>query len=189
MFSIMLLEDTVKLNANQGAQITSIKENIVKLFEKKILGRINSFIIKIIDLDNYSIKDGYISDIDGSSNYVVKYTAVVFEPMKDQVLDVVVKECTDSAIWFYLKMLPNISMIECICTRKYIPDSYQFDEDLRIFSRSKNGVQETMINEVKESSRSANDIKLGTELKVLILNFQIDSNKIMLFGSLMTSLA
>jgi len=167
MFSVVSLEDSVKLKPEQLG-FTKHKEHIVKLFEGKILGRINSYIIKIIDIDTTSIKDGLVNDIDGSTNYNVKYTAVIFEPVLNQVLNVIVKECNNNTIWFNLLMIPDVSLIECICTKKYIPEKYKFNDDLCIWSSETNDI-----------------IGIGTELKLEILNFQIDSNKIMIFGSLM----
>ena len=67
MYSIVELEDIVKLEANQLDNIyDSIKKNLINNYEKKILGRINSYIIKISNIDTSSIKNGIISDINGS---------------------------------------------------------------------------------------------------------------------------
>ena len=123
-------------------------------------------IIKIIDVAVDSIKDGIINDIDGSTNYLVKYTAVIFEPIKDQYLDILVKECNDNTIWATLSLLKNVSIIECIIPKKYIDSNYVFNEDTSTWSYN---------SEI---------IKVGSELKLKIVNFQIDSNKIMIIGSM-----
>ena len=165
MFSVVALEDNIKLKSEDiGKNIYN--KNIIKSFEGKVLGRINSYIIKIIDIDLESIKDGLVNDIDGSTNYLVKYNAVIFEPIKDQILDVIVKECNDNTIWTILSLLPKVDIIECIIPKKYISSAYNFNEDTLSW-KSDYGI-----------------IKIGSELKLKIVNFQIDSNKIMIIGSI-----
>lgn len=167
MFSVVALEDNIKLKAEDiGKNIYN--KNIIKSFEGKILGKINSYIIKIIDVNLNSIKEGIINDIDGSTNYLIKYTAVIFEPIKDQILDVIVKECNDNTIWATLSLLKNVNIIECIIPKKYIDTKYTFNEDTSTWTTKNN-------SEI---------IKVFSELKLKIVNFQIDSNKIMIIGSM-----
>ena len=166
MFSIVSLEDNIKIKPSEFGLQNIHDKIIINTFEGKVLGRINSYIIKIIDVDHESIKDGLVNDIDGSINYLIKYSAVIFEPMKDHILDVIVKECNDNTIWSKVALLKNVSIIECICPKKYIDTSFTFNEETLTWSNS---------NTV---------IKIGSELKLKIVNYQIDSNKIMIIGSI-----
>ncbi len=175
MYSIVELEDIVKLEANQLDNIyDSIKKNLINNYEKKILGRINSYIIKISNIDTSSIKNGIISDINGSVSYKVRYTAIIFEP-KNGHLNITITKSNEVGIWGYptmiytedeVKKIKNVS-IECMCPKDIISDKFSY-ENLNWISKNNKDVKLT----------------IGTEIIVNIMNYSIESNKISLVGEI-----
>jgi DNA-directed RNA polymerase II subunit RPB7 len=174
MFSTITLDDVISLKSKQIG--SNIKERVVRSlkdsYEKKVLGKINSYIISIVDVNEDSIKDGIINDINGDTNYKLEYTAVIFRPMKNHILDVTVDYCNDLGIWGHSSLLPEVSLIECICPRHMIPNEYSHDEsnDSWIFD--------------DDAVTTSNVIQEGSEIKLKVENTQIDATKMLIIGSL-----
>lgn len=168
MFSTITLKDTIKLRSNQIGP--NIKERIIhslkKNYEKKVLGKINGYIIEIVDVNEDTIKDGVINDINGDTNYKLEYTAVMFKPIKEDILDITIDHCNDLGIWGHSTILSDVSIIECICTKNLIPKGFTYDEEFEKW------VSETKI------------IEEGTEVKLKVLNTQIDATKMLIIGNI-----
>ena len=171
MLSVVKLKDTVNLPSKQiGSNIKErVMQGLQNSFEKKILGKINGYVIKVVDINEDTIKDGVINDINGDTNYNMEYTAVVFKPVKNDVVGVTVKYCNDLAVWGTLTILPEVDIIECICPNKYLNTSgFHHDE-----------TQDQWINNDNE-----NKIHEGSEINIRIINTQIDATKISIIGEL-----
>lgn len=166
MFSIVLLQDNISIKPDRiGYDIKStVFKTLKNTFENKILGRTNSLLVKIIDMDEFD--NGTVNEINGSILYKIKYTAVAFSPIKDQILDVIVYKISDICVWLKPKFMPTTHIIDCLCPKKFINDKFKYDE-IRNEWYSKNEV-----------------IKVDSEMKLKITNFQIDTNKISIIGFL-----
>ena len=182
MFSVVKLDDTIKLVPNQFRNINEqVKQNIINKYERKIIGKIDGYVIKIIDIDENYIKDGTIYDINGSVNYIIKYTSVIFTPVKDGILDVTVKTCNEIGLFCSVDLIeennqtktkinaygqPEV-IIDCLCPKDIIgPDSYKYDSQKNVWANK--------------------DYIITTSSKIIIkiLNFQIEPNKIIIIGTI-----
>lgn len=159
MISTIKLTDTIPLRPNQiGSNILEkIIETLRNLYEGKILGRIDAYIIKIVDVNPDSINNGRIDDINASIIYEVEYTAVIFIPVKNEILDVSVYYCNDLGLWCELTDFKS-TVIECFCSKSMIKD-YQFNEKTDEF------IGKTVI-------------KVGSKINVKVISSKINSNSI-----------
>lgn len=176
MFSTITLQDTIMLNSSLIGP--NIKERVIqtlrKNYEKKVLGKINGYIIVIVDVNEDTIKDGVINDINGDTNYKLKYSAVVFKPIKNHILDVTVDYCNDLGIWGHATLLPDVSIIECVCPSHMI-FNYVHDEK----------IDEWVLND-KDSKvdLQSKTIHEGSEIQLKVVNTQIDATKMLIIGSI-----
>jgi DNA-directed RNA polymerase subunit E'/Rpb7 len=240
MFSTVTLIDTIKLRSDQiGPDIRErIIHSLKKNYEKKVLGKINGYIIEIVDVNEDTIKDGVINDINGDINYKLEYTAVMFKPIKGDILDITVDHCNDLGIWGHSTILSDVSIIECICTKNLIPDGFIYNEEQDIWgfdyipptsydnsnfdntsyyqtlgveknasqidirknyiklimnlhpdkNNEKSHEKFTKVQEayeaLKGSKKNKDGIEKGTELKLKIINTQINATQILIIGSI-----
>jgi DNA-directed RNA polymerase subunit E'/Rpb7 len=168
MFSTITLKDTVKIHSCQIGP--NIKERIIhslkKNYEKKVLGKINGYIIEIVDVNEDTIKDGVINDINGDTNYKLEYTAVMFRPIKKDILNITVDHCNDLGIWGHSTILPDVSIIECICTKNYLPKGFTFEEE-----------SEKWVSDYET-------IEEGSDIQLQVLDTQIDATKMLIIGNI-----
>ena len=95
-----------------------------RLFDELIgacLGK-NGYVIMIIDVNEDDIEPGIIDNDTGQVNVKVLYTALLFRPFKNEVIDAVVTSASDETC-INLRMGP----IKVIVSRNQIPVDYQFD--------------------------------------------------------------
>jgi DNA-directed RNA polymerase II subunit RPB7 len=185
MFSRIVLRDDVQLLPNQiGSNINNrIIESLKKSFEKKILGRINSYIIAISDVNEDSIKNGTINDINGGINYNLEYTAVIFRPMKNHILDVTINNCNDLGIWGFATLLPDVTFIECICP-KHLLKGYTFSEESSQWIKNEPEDEKESKQKKKNKKKQLDIVSLNSKVQIKILNFQIETTKISIIGSI-----
>ena len=169
MFSTLTLEDSVNLSAKQIGP--NIKERVLgtlrKKYERKVLGKINGYLISIIDVDEDTVKDGSVNDINGDVTYKLEYTAVVFRPIKGSVLSITVDYCNDLGIWGHSSLLPDVSVIECICPKHMIPKGFKHDEKTDEW--------------VQKNPKII--IRPGSEIQLKVFNTQIDATRMLIIGS------
>lgn len=171
MFSTLTLEDSINLPSNQiGSNIQErVLQNLKKNYEKKVLGKINGYIISIIDVNENTIKEGKVNDINGDVSYKLEYTAAIFRPIKGTPLDITVDYCNDLGIWGHLTLLPEVSIIECICPKHMIPKDYKYNE---------------LINDWVSVDNPKKKISSGSEIQLKVFNTQIDATKMLIIGSM-----
>lgn len=138
MISTIELKDVIPLKPSQiGSNILEkIIETLKNLFEGKILGRIDAFIIKIVDVNPNSINNGKIDDISASIIYEVEYTAIIFIPKKNEKINVKVINCNDLGIWCKLVDFET-DIIECFCPKNYIKNFIYDEKQNEFFSKEK----------------------------------------------------
>jgi len=168
MYSVIKLNDVVKLTAGQinNNIPKTIKNNIVKNYENKVLGKINSYIIKIIDVNENNIKNGIINDINGDVVYKINYTAVIFNPLKDAVFDIIITKCDEIGLFGKPSLIFDIlkkskTIIDCVIPKNLI-------EDYKYVNNS------WVKGEIK--------ISVNSEIRIKILSSQIDTGKIIIIG-------
>ena len=165
MYNVLKLTDNISLLTTEMDNniVSKIKEKMISKYECNILPNINSYVLKIIDINTSSIKNGKINDINGNISYNVEYTAVVFDPQKGRVIDVYVDKCDELGIWGHPIHCPiKDTVVECICVAgslgpyKYHDGSY---------------VSKTIISP-------------GSSIKFKILNKQIENEYMGIIGTL-----
>ncbi len=168
MFSIISLRNNIDLKPNQiGSNIyNQISNELKHRFEKKILGKIDGYIINIVHVHK-DIKNQKINDINGSVNYDIQYTAVVVKPIKDQSVNIKITTCNGAGIWGHLTLLNDVEMIECIVPEHYLLN-YKYDD----------------IKEEWVKYDGTNSLKIFSSVDIKIINYTIDINKIIIIGSL-----
>ena len=163
-------DNLLQTNSKPGTQGFNMKDIIVDIlrnkFEGKIFTKINGYVVKILNIDKKSILNGSINDINGEINYKIKYSAVIFKPIKNSVLDIVVDYCNDLAIWGHYELLSDVSIIECITPSHLIPENYTYNE---------------MDNYWDSDGKS---IKEGSFIKIKVINVQIDVTKMSIIGEI-----
>lgn len=162
MFYIINLEDNIALEPKFISKNISLilKNYLITLYKNKVIGKINAYIIDILDIDN--IIEGEIDNITGNITYSVKYTASIFKPIKGQNINIKINYINNIGIWGVLDVLPN-SNIEC-----FIPKSY-----LHNFK---------YIDSLNEWVNSSQEITINSIINVSIINLQLEINKIILVG-------
>ena len=116
MFSIVKLEDIIKLDPKQFNNITeSVKQNLVSNYENKVIGKLDSFVIKIVDIDEHTIINGKVNEVTGGVNYLVRYTAVLFNPVKNGILDVVIYKSNEIGLFGKVKLINNGDNVNIQC--------------------------------------------------------------------------
>jgi DNA-directed RNA polymerase subunit E'/Rpb7 len=165
MFSVVKLKDTIQLKAKQlGDKIHSqIHKSVVNNYEHKINNKINAYIIKIIDIDD-DFDNGIVNDIDGSVSYSIIYVAVIFMPIKNHIIDVTIEESNEIGLFGCSKIIPNGPEIEI----KFITP-----KDILIGYNYNNG----------NWNNAKKKITNNSEIKLKILNYQMDFNKIVVIGT------
>lgn len=173
MFSIVKLEDTVKLNPDQFNNINeSIKQNLRDKYENKIVGKIDSLLMKIIDIDEKTIKSGKINDVTSSVNYLVKYTSIAFSPIKGQILDVIVTKCNEIGLFCKVKLLQKTNshdIVDCICPKDImVMDKFTYNSKENCWTKDNHNLT----------------VKLDDTIRMKILDFNVDYNKIVIIGTI-----
>jgi DNA-directed RNA polymerase subunit E'/Rpb7 len=172
MFSIVKLDEEINIRANQlGPDLKKqITDTLCSTNEGRIISKINGYLIKILDVDTITV--GLINDINGSTCYSVIYSAVMFIPrtknQKDQLLDMDIKKCSEMGIWLALTALSKVDIIECVIPKNYLTDKgFSFNNNTWI--------------------KSEKILKIGTEVKVSIINTEVNFNNILMIGQLANS--
>lgn len=111
MFAVVELIDTITLKATEVNDCNSsyIKELLIQKFEKKV--HTDIYIVKIIDVDINSIKNGYVNELDGSISYKVIYHAAVFDPQFNETFEVFITRINDVEVIGYPR-LSNTKLLE-----------------------------------------------------------------------------
>lgn len=162
------LENDVRISANQLNEnlLNCIKDNLILNYEGKISILTNSYIIKILSFVN-NIDNGRVEDLDGSVTYKIKYTAIVFKPENVEV-DITVTKCNDVGLWGYPTLIGNSNVkIECVLPKDIIGIRYTFINGKWICK-----------------SDPKKQIENDSQIKVKIMNFVIEVNKINMIGTL-----
>ena len=183
MYYVSELTSTIKLNASDLniSLKNGIKNGIIRAYERKIIGDLNSFIISILSILDQTEMTGTINDIDGSMTFNVIYRALVFRPENDSVIDLVVTSCNDVGIWGYPTLVyknkesyisemqtSNKIIIECVIPKEMLSQSFKYDTLDNSWNRSE-GLK----------------IIKGSEIKVKVINFIIEMNKINMIGNVL----
>jgi DNA-directed RNA polymerase II subunit RPB7 len=135
--------------------------------ENKIFSKIDGFLIKIMRVHSDKIEYGSINDINGEINYKIYYDAVVFKPIKNDKIEVLVSECNDFGIWGICALLPDNPKIEIIIPKNYISNNFNYNEDENIWYS----------NNIK--------IQKGSEIEAIVLNVQIDVTKMLIIAKIL----
>jgi DNA-directed RNA polymerase subunit E'/Rpb7 len=176
MFSIVRLSDTIKLNpVNISDNIVEIvKNNLCLKYEHKILSKINSFVVRIIDIDENCILDGIVNDISGEVVYNVAYDAVIFNPIRDSIFDIHITTCDElgmsgkpSLIFDIVMKTPTV--IDCIIPKDIMECDYDINGNCWISKKD-----------------PGQKYRIGMDIKIKILSSQIETNKIIIIGTIIS---
>lgn len=112
MYNLVKLNGTVivkpkEISSNLGDLGKILKKGIYTNYEKKILLDYDSYLVKIVNIDlnklekfsNDKTDNGIINEINGNMTFTIEYNAVVFEPIKGSVFDVIVSKCSKVGFW------------------------------------------------------------------------------------------
>lgn len=119
------------------------------------------FVIAITKVD--PIGDGVIQSSTGFATYQLKFTAIVFRPFKNEVLDGICEVVNNIGI--FLKVGP----LSCFISHLSIPPDMQFDAS----SSSYKTDDETLV------------IKVSTPLRFKVVGTRVDASDIFAIGTLM----
>jgi len=166
MFKVESLNDIIPLSPNQiGSNIYErVVDSLKEKIEHKILGKIDAYVISIVNIDNSSLINGTIDEITSSVNYNVAYDAVVFKPIKGETIDVKVYYCNEPGLWCYVCYIEGMN-IQCFVPRKYmVPCTYNEKNETFILNNGEKLCKDSIISlKIVESNISSNSIEiLGT---------------------------
>lgn len=170
MFFCIKLTDIVSLSPK--VMFGNIHKHIYKqldtLYSKKIFGKINAYVIKILLVNNKSITNGFINNINGFINYNVEYIALIYQPVRNEKIEIIVDRSNNLSIWGHIKNLEEVSntdIIECMVPKEYL-----------------HGYKNVEKNDINMWIKGDNIIRESSNIMVNILNFQFDSNKLIIIA-------
>jgi len=162
MFKVESLNDIIPLRPNQiGSNIYDrVVDSLKDKIEHKILGKIDAYVISIVNIDDSSLINGTIDEVTSSINYNVAYDAVVFRPIKGEMIDVKVDYCSDPGIWGYVCYIEDIN-IQCFLPRKYMkPCSFDEKTETFLIDGEKICKDSTVTLKIVESKIDSNSIEI-----------------------------
>jgi len=115
-YDLVIQKDTISIEPSLMSNAYVIKDSLIAKIEGFVVPE-GFYVLKVIHICDDYLGKGQISDIDGSINYNVRYSALVFNPVEGSVFDIIVNKVTDVGIWgeplLCKKYSLNILKIEC----------------------------------------------------------------------------
>ena len=126
MFTKLPISINIRISPQDLLDIdASIIKTLKREYEHHIINDV--YIVQILSID-FLNKYGIINDIDGSVNYPITFTAVVFNPVVGDVLDVLIGVANDESFFGRPNLIPGQSstmcpkgksIIQCICPKEF----------------------------------------------------------------------
>lgn len=181
MFYLKTLKDTVPLKPSYiGANIANkILDYLKEKYERKIYGKVNGYVLSVVDVNEKSIKNGIVDDTTSFINYTIEYSLVLFIPEKGEYINVKIDYCSNPGLWGsvydlydYDKTEGYSTFIECFCPNTFMK-KYKYNEITEEFEIKK---QDLLKHDTKHDTKHE-IIRNGSIVRMRIVSYKIDTNK------------
>ena len=163
-FQLELTADLTLLPRDMGRRVDAlVEERLRDAVEGKVMGE-SGYVVCVLHVHDSWKGAGALDDITGSAHYKVRFSALVFKPFKNEVVDAIVENCNQHG--FYCKVGP---MTSAFVSRHQMPsDVQEFVAD-----------QQAWV-----SSDGAITIKRGGAVRMRIIQVQTEMAEIKLVGTI-----
>lgn len=152
MFFITKLVKELSLKPNElGIDIKELINKKIKEIEGSVLGS-NGYVVIVLEYNQKS--NGYVENDTGCVNFKVEYKAIVFRPIKNEIMYVIPSYINEHG--FFSK----VGKLQIFVSKHVMGEEYEFDQEKNIW----------------KSNRE--EISMDKKIKIQIIAVRINSNDI-----------